>query len=732
MSRYPLAATGHVGVFGPAWAATGGASPAVLADSSDATYVSNRPGTVPQLVALTRAAGWPSVIGTREQVLGVQPWIRVKASTAGVTLKVSVGAAAGGDRSPETNLPLTTAWQTFTLPLQTVNPATKTAWTSSDVNLLFRAVSQLTSQPTVSVAAVGADLVTCSIPQVTISPVDAQDTSRPVVVWTFDDRWTATPTLKQLTGNVATITTAAGHGYIAGQTVTVAIGDAVFDGVWTITAVTATTFSYALVNSNVAQAAASGQVWTGDSAPQLAWRLVMFNPSWDSGMQISAAGQGQISKDLTPGTYTAYLLTWRYGAAAALASVTFTVAYTSPPAPYVTAVWDDTSQAVDLVVTGFGNLLSRDQGTAEVAVGAWLAYNCTIARSNTVGGTAGGYATRLLASSPGDMSATTTPGSTVVPGVTYQARADYYPTVGRDVQLVIEWRNAADDTAVAYSVGDPVAGTAGGWRGPAVFTATAPPGADRARLRWRVIGVGAGEAHYVDAVALTASAAGQPTGWGPGGFSGWRLLLERSADGNSWTQVRNPDPQLQDAVGVSTYSQVLAVTDHEAPRSAAVRYRASEIATSPLLLRSTVSTPVQVDTAGDGSWWLKAVNDPGLNRGGVAVTEQPTQTTSEQTAVFWPLGRDRPVVVAGEVGGVDGSATITTRTAAEHAALAALLTHQGPLLIQAPFTDDDGVGLQWWVRLVGDRQSVLAGTPGAPRRQTQVTWVDVGPPPVGG
>jgi hypothetical protein len=62
---------------------------------------------------------------------------------------------------------------------------------------------------------------------------------------------------KALTGNVATLTSNA-HGFLVGQTVVVAGVDAVFNGTYVITAVTANTFSYAKVNADVTSAAATG------------------------------------------------------------------------------------------------------------------------------------------------------------------------------------------------------------------------------------------------------------------------------------------------------------------------------------------------------------------------------------------------------------------------------------------------------------------------------------------
>ena len=63
----------------------------------------------------------------------------------------------------------------------------------------------------------------------------------------------------QLASNVATITTSATHGFIAGDLVTVSISNATFDGTHTIVSVpTTSTFTYDKVAANVAYGAASG------------------------------------------------------------------------------------------------------------------------------------------------------------------------------------------------------------------------------------------------------------------------------------------------------------------------------------------------------------------------------------------------------------------------------------------------------------------------------------------
>jgi len=73
-----------------------------------------------------------------------------------------------------------------------------------------------------------------------------------------------TVTNKALTTNFATLTTSAAHSFLAGDRVVVANVDATFDGTFTITAVTTTTFSYAKTASDVTSVSATGNAnkWT--------------------------------------------------------------------------------------------------------------------------------------------------------------------------------------------------------------------------------------------------------------------------------------------------------------------------------------------------------------------------------------------------------------------------------------------------------------------------------------
>jgi hypothetical protein len=70
-----------------------------------------------------------------------------------------------------------------------------------------------------------------------------------------------------LTSNVATVTIGA-HTLVVGQVVEVKnCSNAVFNGVYTLTAVDATTISYARTNANVTSASATGTVTNGVAAP---------------------------------------------------------------------------------------------------------------------------------------------------------------------------------------------------------------------------------------------------------------------------------------------------------------------------------------------------------------------------------------------------------------------------------------------------------------------------------
>lgn len=75
----------------------------------------------------------------------------------------------------------------------------------------------------------------------------------------------STITNKQLISNVATLTTAEAHGFAVGSRVTVSGVDATFNGIYVITAVTPTTFSYELTAADVSSVTSGGSAQSATS-----------------------------------------------------------------------------------------------------------------------------------------------------------------------------------------------------------------------------------------------------------------------------------------------------------------------------------------------------------------------------------------------------------------------------------------------------------------------------------
>jgi hypothetical protein len=94
---------------------------------------------------------------------------------------------------------------------------------------------------------------------------------------------TQTITNKALTSNVATLTSNA-HGFVVGETVTVAGVDATFNGTYTITAATANTFSYAKTAANVASTGASGTASVPRQLPSRALAERIYVPLIECGI----------------------------------------------------------------------------------------------------------------------------------------------------------------------------------------------------------------------------------------------------------------------------------------------------------------------------------------------------------------------------------------------------------------------------------------------------------------
>jgi hypothetical protein len=770
-----LAPTAVTTPYGAALVAVGGSFPGVLTDASDTTYMRDD-NTITRIRHHVDMGTF--TLPANEWVEGCRWSARFESLTGDNTYNVVlVAPAIGGSGTTDvsgqrlyyssTAQTVTSEW--FPDPNAWARVGTGgTPFTQTQIDALALVIDQQQiNGNTTRWYEMGVTVVTTTAP-VPSATITGTDSTRPVVSVTHTDRWDATITTKVLTSNVATLTTSAAHGYSVGNQVVVSGVDATFDGTWIITATpSGTQFSYAKTATDVGSTAATGTAFVGDSKPFQGYRVRVFtaaqygatgfdpttsDATWEQEASITArtaAYPVPIGVDLVNGAYRAYVWTRATNQTVTAAVWTpvsapaaFTVAVTSAAPAALTLGWDTANQAVTITTTTRGNLIPPDCATAESVVGDWAVTGCTVDRVADTG-VHGSYATEITRTSGGTSCSafTRNPGGTtyhagVTPGETYLVTVPIKAvTETKSCAATIYWYDAAN-TWIGTDDSDAISPTvASGWANTLTITATAPAGAVRCAVGVFVLGSPTASAKWrVDGITMTlkhapsAPAAVYGQGGYGAGFTGFRTLVERSTDGGTtWVQVRAAAGTDQTELGI--LGERWSGLDYDAPREVTLSYRASLVAGSPYVLTSGM-TPVTVATTSDGTWWVKSVTTPTLNRGSVRLETDPTFAVEEQTAVHRPLGRGYPVVVAGEMGGEDGAGTIHTRGATEHAAILALLRQQGTLLLQSPFTDAGGMGLQWFVRMTA-RSWRLSGVPTEPRRPITVQWVDVGPPTIG-
>jgi hypothetical protein len=159
-------------------------------------------------------------------------------------------------------------------------------------------------------------------------------------------------------------------------------------------------------------------------------------------------------------------------------------------------------------------------------------------------------------------------------------------------------------------------------------------------------------------------------------------------DGRQWTTLRvanlldllvNPD-------------QEHTVYDYELPRGMPRFYRAraiKDVAGQPVGSANYVYGVGQIQN--DGQWWIIDPYHPWQNAA-LAPTEL-AQTVEESAQAHLPLGRDRPVVLADQLYGEDGTVSYWTKTAEDLLRMRNLLRCQHTMLLRSPFDDE-----QWYVR----------------------------------
>lgn len=187
-------------------------------------------------------------------------------------------------------------------------------------------------------------------------------------------------------------------------------------------------------------------------------------------------------------------------------------------------------------------------------------------------------------------------------------------------------------------------------------------------------------------------------------ISNKEYIIERSTDGGTtWTHVHAPLVE-----GAGKFSYVAATTtvyDYEAPLSVNLVYRAYEHAgdSGVGFHRGSYSANSNTVNLVITEWFLKDREAPSRNMV-IDVLPSFDTTTTEQMAIFKPLGRTFPVKVSDSVGGDDGSLKVMTIGLTAHGKLQTLKRVQTKLVLQSPFSQET-----WYVQWSGDRRNSLEG-----------------------
>lgn len=740
----------------------GGAGASKINDDSDSTYIRSDGATAGRLIKVMID---DTFLSGAERVGAIRYRIRVK-EHSGTNIKFAAGIGWYESGLNQAYHSETVYTAPFGSPTWLVGPWHGTApdgtpWSQPDLYRLsvrlkdYKASGNLTRFYEVWADVLLMDAVTATV----TDPAEASTFTSSSVVsvgvsFADADDSVGTVTNKVLTSNVATLTIGA-HKFGIGDGVVVAGVGAPFDGdTWEISAVGATTISYPITNANISSGAATGTVTSrrNQQVPEVQYRVFSaaqygaadFTPTsspatWEGthNLESFSATPGVDTYQTGPlpnGTYRVYARAYSHSnyqdAGQALQGPwdynQFTLAFDPPGQPVMSATYDSANNRVDLTVNGRRNVLTEQDGSLETvgSSGTWVADTNASSIARVTTDAASGTASLQWSATGAADTAVRTGVYAVAPSTAYRAVCDIKTvTATRSVRVDITWLQSDGTTVISTSTG--TASTTAGTSAYETRTvdATSPSNAAFARVRVYAVGAAAANVFRVDKIGLWPEQSGS---WTPGGTTDTGFLIERSDDGGTtWATI------VGGAAVQGGVAQYAALKDYAAPRGAyggagvTVRYRATQYGTTEagFVAISAPSTVVTATTSNDGAWWLKAALDPALNRGAVKVLASPDYGRVKEQNVDRPIGRSDglAVVTTGTVGGMDAGLRIATRGESEWAAIDALLTHAGPVLIQDPW------GRQRWVAL-GDYEWVERGGAGETYRTVGVESIQVGAP----
>lgn len=357
-----------------------------------------------------------------------------------------------------------------------------------------------------------------------------------------------------------------------------------------------------------------------------------------------------------PISTTVFLSDWEFSQ--------FVMNYESSPAPILSAQFSERDNAVFVTATGRSNYLTADDASVEDTLGTWAVISgANVTRVTSVASHGSAAISLAATSTVATMSAQTDPYEVATDGQRIWAVADFRADANaRACRVILRWFDE-NDAFISATAGTQVTDALASWTTASV-SGLPPANATKASVAVEVTSPVAAEVHYVDKIALHNGAS--PV-WSPGGlFPDQQIIAERSLDdGVTWTALNTVD--------ADSPEQTAQFDDFTSPRDSVSRYRARVIAT---VGQDTITSPnsevAAAYVANDGKWWIKALGSglpgcpcPAYNMSDLRVRGPIGITTEQNIGVFRPLGRDTPVVVAGDLYGDDGEYVITFLTDAE-------------------------------------------------------------------
>jgi hypothetical protein len=324
--------------------------------------------------------------------------------------------------------------------------------------------------------------------------------------------------------------------------------------------------------------------------------------------------------------------------------------------------------------------------------------NCVPIQSNTQA-LDGSSSMQMTAATTANMSASsgTYP---VSPSTQYTAMASFLAlTTGRSCTVSLNWETAAYG-AISASTSSAVSDVTSGWVN-ALVTATSPSNAAFVVITVTVASPSSGETHFVDCVGLFPGTVSVWTRGGLAGLTAQGIILR--SDG---LYVRNASPANPLALNSVEAGNVY---DYEVTPGVAYTYQAqlTDNLGGGFILISALSAPTSPRTVTTTAWWF--FNPLAPSTATQAIVQGFAISQYEQSAVHYPIGSGvgvtYPTILSSGFNGQDGVATVKTVSAANLAAIAALLTCGQTVFLSSPF------GATYYAR-IGPQPGGVSGSTG--------------------